>query len=181
MFCKSVTSERPTAQLREVGVPAPQLHKPEPTQRKTGHGSKGEQRTWPLTVTRFSSPAQGLSSPPHRTRQPGQSLYGVGGRGLLVEASGLGRSKAQCHAYAQPSEGTCPPVGPATAAGVWKQGLSGYIFCRCPSPAHNSSTSSLHPGRLPGDSVLTASGCQGTSCCPRAWHYTCCSWQGRVS
>lgn len=45
------------------------------------------------------------------------------------------------------------------------------------SPLHNSPA--LPPGRLPADSVLTASGCQGTSCCPRAWHGTAAAGEAR--
>lgn len=67
---------------------------------------------------------------PHRTRRPGK---GLGGRRLLVWE---GARRGAMHA--RPSEGTWPSVDPVTAAGMWQQGLSGAIFCRCPSPAHTA-------------------------------------------
>lgn len=85
-------------------------------------------------------------------------------------------------AHTRPSEGTCPPAGQAAAAGstCGSRGSLGAVSADAPPP-HTTTPASLLPGRLPVDPVLAASGCQGTSCCPRAWHHSRCSWQGPVS
>lgn len=173
---KWVTREQSTATWREVGVPAPPRHQPEPTQREES-GTRRPGRAEHLAASgSLLPPSEWANSPTSQDEMAG------GGRGSRRRRPGLGRSKAQCRAHTRPSEGTCPPAGQAPAAGstCGRRGSLGAVSADAPPP-HTTTPASPLPGRLPVDPVLAASGCQGTSCCPRAWHQSCCSWQGPVS
>lgn len=146
--------------------------------KKTGHGVREEQRIWTSTRTPFSYPgnlAQQLVLP---TSQGGWGKKDGAERPLWTV--GLFSLGPQARAHPEPSEGARRPAGPASAAGTTcGSGSSPVHYSAGAPPSHNSSTS-LPPGSLPINSVLTASGCQGPSCCPSAWHSTHCSWQGPI-
>lgn len=151
-------------------------------------GESGQASGWTQAVAGISLPINGdtTAGPAHLPRWA-RSKQGCVLRSMQ-RLSHPGAGVLSRHSKAQERIVTLPGVCRATRRQLPSRGsvaapcvAAGSRGADPAEPLPCSHSLPPSPGSLPTDSARAASGCQGTSCCPSAWHSPHCSWQGPVS